>query len=153
MECEQQCKLCNRLLFWIAVVISTRIIDGYQCQLYYWHSSDYTGTQYGPFDVGQWVYPALNIPKMTLLSMKLYSAGYHCYADLSISFSCDGGTRITVSSPPFGVGSYSTYGEPQQLFCLNVRAVATSKPTSSPSAATSPPSISPTSSCLDYNNE
>eukprot|EP01083_Nonionella_stella_P079164 216986_1 len=151
MECEQQCKLCNRLLFWIAVVISTRIIDGYQCQLYYWHSSDYTGTQYGPFDVGQL---DVNFSPFSSVSIKLYSAGYHCYADLVSS--CGGTTVVTVSSPPFGVGSYSAKlltVTARPVLCLNVWAVATSKPTSSPSAATSPPSISPTSSCLDYNNE
>eukprot|EP01083_Nonionella_stella_P035237 96232_1 len=155
----------HRVLFWITVAIYINITDGYQCQLYHWVHPDFGstgGTQYGPLDVGQWQI------SNWIQSAKLYSAGYDCHADFRAS-SCSGNIFRTLDTPPFGVSSDASIiiNDREGAECVDISAVATPNPTATPSeatliptsatliptSATSAPSTSPTSSCLDYNNE
>eukprot|EP01084_Bolivina_argentea_P316166 547964_1 len=95
----------------------------------------------------------------SLFSARIYAEGYWCYATLYIQITCGAGLTASLNAAPFGSDAYentiATYG----VKCAEVWSVATPNPTKHPSeSSTAPtrsaaPTIAPTSSCLDYNNE
>eukprot|EP01083_Nonionella_stella_P185690 677691_1 len=160
----------NRLLCCITFAIPITIIDAWKCALYGYHGYDFSGAQWGPFDVGEW-HPGA-FPNDDVSSVKLYAAGYHCYASMYIHVCHDRLHSIDASPHSVRTDSGSPNGIANQddvISCIIISAVATPNPTPAPSGATLPPSLpptaspstspttppsaSPTSPCFDYNNE
>eukprot|EP01083_Nonionella_stella_P131259 398649_1 len=129
----------NHVLFWIIVAISINIPINHcwKCRIYLYTGEGYSGTEIGPFDVGQ--YEGYGIR-----SAKLYSAGYYCYARFKTWGCADTSTLKTTVTPPFGLSSdISLTFQQFATQCATVWAVATPNPTSSPSESTLSPSTSP----------
>eukprot|EP01083_Nonionella_stella_P241005 841954_1 len=160
---------CNCLLFWITFAISIAGIDSWKCQLYAYNNYNYGGTRWGPFDVGTWRADHGAFGQDTVSSVKLYSAGYHCYTTMYIHSGCSSRLHsIDVSPHGYRGDDGCCTGIANQdnvISCIVVSAVATPNPTPAPSgvtlsptssptvAPTSSPTASPLSVCLDYKNE
>eukprot|EP01083_Nonionella_stella_P151466 483935_1 len=146
----------NHLLFCVTFASFIAIIHGWKCQLYFWTGSEYTGNQWGPFDVGEWATNTGGSYRQ-IVSAKLYSSGYYCHTDF-VEFYCNSKVIATLDASPFGISSIRMiYNSPMfNAGCGKVSAVDTPSPTISPSGATSlPTSASPTliRQFDDYNNE